>query len=80
MVQSENIRSRLAWADERSDDEIMNRYIAGLVASLNELEPDDPHRLSTAIRAAICGLYRTAYKAGAMATMGAEAERGEARK
>lgn len=80
MISGEAIKDRLAWADERTDDEIMNRYIAGLVANLNELEPDDPHRLSTAIRAAICGLYRTAYKAGAMATMGAEADRGEARK
>ena len=73
MIKVNEIRDRLAWADEKPDEEIMGQYVHRLLAALREIPEDEEEsaRLPEAVERAVCGLYRSAYKAGVMGCLGA---------
>lgn len=76
MIKSDEIRNRLTWADEKPDKEIMEQYTHRLLAALREIPEDEEEssRLPEAVERAVCGLYRSAYKAGVMGCLGAGGE------
>lgn len=76
MIKVNEIRDRLTWADEKPDKEIMNQYVHRLLTALREIPEDgeESARLPEAVKRAVCGLYRSAYKAGVMGCLGAGGE------
>lgn len=73
MIKTDAIRDRLTWADEKPDKEIMGQYVHRLLAALREIPEDEEEssRLPEAVEMAVCGLYRSAFRAGVMSCLGA---------
>ena len=75
MILAETLKDRLAWADEKTDAEILQGFAAILYQQIQEIPEEDPNRQRKALHAAICTLYRRAWKCGCMASLGAEVVR-----
>ena len=71
MISTNELRDRLAMADEKTDSEILHGFAAGLVMELQEIPAEDPARQREALQRAICAQYRRAWRAACMAFMGA---------
>ena len=72
VVTSERIKTRLAWA-EISEEEAAARLGVAIARELTEIPEDDPERKTKAIRRAARSLWVTAWQAGCLAAMGADA-------
>ena len=72
MISTDAIRNRLAWADEMSDVEILQKFAAILYQQMQEIPEEDPNRQRKALHVAICAIYRRAWRCGCMAAIGAE--------
>ena len=75
MISPDTIRERLTWADEKTDAEILQGFAAILYQQIKEIPEEDPNRQRKALHAAICAIYRRAWKCGCMASLGAEVVR-----
>ena len=72
MISTDAIRDRLTWASEKPDSEILQGFAAILYQQIQEIPEEDPNRQRKALHAAICAIYRRAWRCGCMAAIGAE--------
>jgi hypothetical protein len=72
MIKVNEIRDRLAWADEFDENETAERFAVWLAEELAEIPEDEPGRMPTAIRKTLLRWRVWAWRSCCMAFMGAE--------
>ena len=71
MIQGNEIRNRLAWADEFDENETAERFALWLAEELADIPEDDPDRMPTAIRKTLLRLRVWSWRSCCLAFMGA---------
>lgn len=72
MITAEAIRSRLAWAEDITDEESAERFAVILAEELKQIPEDEPGRFQKAIRRALRELRADAWRSACMAFVGAD--------